>query len=189
MLWVPDYVVLNPATRVRKLLLNVRSNNPTLPASIASVQTSTTPINDFEQTVDTLQLAIRATNITKIQKQIISALTGGQGGRGGRVGGGHGGGGNRYQGKLPYKGGRGGNRSREGRGSSDKRVKLNNHVNPPHGIDCVKDKLYEPGFCDKLRQNRRPYYMNYIITEALHPCNPKSSLRLIADTTVRTTRQ
>ena len=44
---VPDYVVPNPATRVRKLLSNIRSNNPTLLASIASVQTSTTLRNNF----------------------------------------------------------------------------------------------------------------------------------------------
>ena len=47
MLLVPDYVAPNPATRVRKLLLNIRSNNPTLLASIASVQTSMTLRNDF----------------------------------------------------------------------------------------------------------------------------------------------
>ena len=55
------YVVPNPATRVRKLLSNIRSNNPALLASIASVQISTTLRNEFEQTVDTLQSAIRAT--------------------------------------------------------------------------------------------------------------------------------
>ena len=64
MLLVPDYVVPNPATRVHKLLSNVRSNNPTLLASIASVQTSMARRNDFEQTVDTLQSAIRATKIS-----------------------------------------------------------------------------------------------------------------------------
>ena len=45
MLFVPDYVVPNPATRVRKLLANIRSNNSALLASITSVQTSTTLIN------------------------------------------------------------------------------------------------------------------------------------------------
>ena len=74
MLLVHDYVLPNPATRVCKILSNIRSNNPTLLASIASVQTSTTLRNDFEQTVDTLQLAIRATNITTSRKQRISAL-------------------------------------------------------------------------------------------------------------------
>ena len=64
MLSVPDYVIPNPATRVRKLLSNIRSNNSTLLASIASVQTSTTLINDFDQTVDTLQSSIRVTKIT-----------------------------------------------------------------------------------------------------------------------------
>ena len=56
MLLVHDYVVPNPATRVHKLLSNIRSNNPSLLTSIASAQTSTTLSNDFEQTVDTLQL-------------------------------------------------------------------------------------------------------------------------------------
>ena len=36
-----DYIAPNPATRVRKLLSDIRSNNPSLLASIASVQTST----------------------------------------------------------------------------------------------------------------------------------------------------
>ena len=64
-----DYVVPNPATRVRKLLSNTRSNNPALLISISSVQTSTTLRNDFEQTVDTLQSAIRAAKITTTRKQ------------------------------------------------------------------------------------------------------------------------
>ena len=55
MILVPDCVVPNLATRVRKLLSNVRSNNPTLLVFIASVQTSTTLRNHFEQIVDTLQ--------------------------------------------------------------------------------------------------------------------------------------
>ena len=88
MISVPDYVVPNPATRVRKLLYNIRSNNPTLLTSIESVQTSATLINDFEQTVDTLQLPIIPTKITTSQKQRISNLTGGRGARGGRRGGG-----------------------------------------------------------------------------------------------------
>ena len=54
-----DYVVPNPETRVRKLISNIRRINPALLASIASVQTSTTLRNDFEQTVDTLQSAIK----------------------------------------------------------------------------------------------------------------------------------
>ena len=54
MLLVPDYVLPNPATRVRKLLSNIKSNNPTLLASIESFQTSTTLRIDFKQTVDTL---------------------------------------------------------------------------------------------------------------------------------------
>ena len=83
-----NYVVPNPATRVRNLLSNIRSNNPALLTSIASDQTSTTLRNDFEQTVDTLQSAIRATKTTTTRKQRISALTGGRGGRGGRGGGG-----------------------------------------------------------------------------------------------------
>ena len=56
----------------------------------------------------TLQSAIRATKITTSQKQRIFAFTRGRGGRGGRGSGGRGGGGNHYQGKWPYKGGRGG---------------------------------------------------------------------------------
>ena len=64
MLSVPDYVVFNPATRVRKSLPNIRSNNPTLLTSIESVNTTTTLINDSEQTVHTLQSEIRVTNIT-----------------------------------------------------------------------------------------------------------------------------
>ena len=74
MLSVPDYVVPNPATRVRKLLSNIRSNNPTILTSIASIQTSTTLRSKFKQTVDNLQSEIRATEITKSLKQIISAL-------------------------------------------------------------------------------------------------------------------
>ena len=72
-----DYVVPIPATRVHKLLSNIRSNNPSLLTSIASAQTSTTLSNDFEQTVDTLQSEIRATKTTTTRKQKISALTGG----------------------------------------------------------------------------------------------------------------
>ena len=64
MLLVPDYVVPNPATRVRKLLSNIRINNPTLLSSIASVQTSMTLRNDLKLTMDALQLAIKATNMT-----------------------------------------------------------------------------------------------------------------------------
>ena len=153
MLSIPDYVVPKPALRVCKLLSNIRSNNPTLLTSIESVQTSTKPRNDFEQTEDNIQLAIRETNITTSRKQRISYLTGGRGGRGGRGGGGHSGGGNRYQGKQPYKGGRGG---RGGRCSSDKHVQFNNQ-----GIDWVEDKFYAPGFYSKLRQNRRTNYTNY----------------------------
>ena len=59
-----DYVVPNPATRVRKLQSNIRSNNPALLASIASVETSTTLRNHFEQTLDTLQSVIIATKTT-----------------------------------------------------------------------------------------------------------------------------
>ena len=55
---VPDYVFPNYAKRVRKLLSNIRSNNPNLLSSMASVQTSTTLRNDFEKTVDTLQSEI-----------------------------------------------------------------------------------------------------------------------------------
>ena len=145
MLSVPDYVVPNPATRVHKLLSNIKNNNPTLLASIASVQTSATLRNDFEQTVDTLQLKITATKIMTSRKQIISDLTGVRGGRGGR-----GGGGNHYQGKRSYKGGRGGLGGHGGRGSSDKRVQFNDQRNPPQVIDWVEDKFYESGFYAKF---------------------------------------
>ena len=73
-------------------------------------------------------------------------MTGGRGHRGGRGGAGRGGGGNHYQSKHPYKGVCMGRGARGRRGSSDKRVQLNNHGNPPHGIDWVEDKFYEPGF-------------------------------------------
>ena len=66
--------------------------------------------NDFEETLNTLQLVIGATKLMTSQKQNISALTGGRGGRGvrgGRGRGGGGGGGNHYQGKWTYKGGHG----------------------------------------------------------------------------------
>ena len=119
---VPNYVVPNPSTRVRKLLSSISSNNLTLLVSIASVQTSTTLIIYFEQTVDTLQSAIRATKITTSQKQRFFSLTGGRGGRGGHGGGGRGGGGNHYQGKRAHKVGRGGREVSREHGSSDKRV-------------------------------------------------------------------
>ena len=78
-------------------------------------------------------------------------MTGGKGGRGGRgCGGRSGGGGNHYQGKQLYKGGHGGRGARGGRGSSDKCVRLNYHVNPPHGIDWVGYKFYEPDFYAKF---------------------------------------
>ena len=141
MLSVPEYVVPNPATRVRKLLSNIRSNNPALLASITSVQTLTNLRNFFEHTVDTIKSEIRTTKITTTRKQRIYALTGGRGGRRGRG-------------------------ARGGRGTSDKRVRLNDHGNPPYGIDWVEDKFYEPGFYAKfsaeqktrlheLRNNRR----------------------------------
>ena len=117
-----DYVVPNPAPRVRKLLSNIRINNPSLLSSIASVQTSTSLRNDFDQTVDALQSAIRSTKIATTRKQRNSALTGGQVVRVVRGGGGRGGGGNHYQNKRPYKGGHGGSGARGERGSSDKRV-------------------------------------------------------------------
>ena len=74
MLLVPDYVVPNPATRVLKSMSNIRSNKPTLLASVASVQTSTTLRDDFEQTVNTFQSTIRATKIAISRKQRISYL-------------------------------------------------------------------------------------------------------------------
>ena len=177
MLSVPDYVVYNPATRVCKLLSNIRSNNPTLLASIASVQTSMTLRNDFEQTVDTLQLEIRAKKITTSRKQIISALTGGRGGRGGRTGGGRGGGGNHYQGKRLYTGGRGGSGAHGGRGSSDKCVQLNNHINPPKGIDWVEDKFYEPGFYAKCTAEEKTWLHELCNSRNATPhATPKSAL-------------
>ena len=129
---------------------NIRSNNQTLLALIASVQTSTTLRNYFEQSVDTLQLKIRATKIMTSRKQRISGLIGGRGGRGG-----HGGGGNHYQGKQPYKGGRGGRGGRGGPGSSDKYVRFNDQGNQPQGIDWVVDKFYEPGFYAKFTAEQK----------------------------------
>ena len=84
MLSVLNYIAPNPATRVRKLFTNFRSTNPTLLASIASVQTSTLLRNEFEQAVDALQSAVRTTNITISLKQRISALTNTVRGRVGR---------------------------------------------------------------------------------------------------------
>ena len=100
---------------------------------------------------------IRETKVTTTRKQRISALTGGQGARGGRGGGGRGGGGKNYQNKRPYKGGRRGRGACGGRGSSDERVQLNDHGNPPHGIDWVEDKFYEPWLYAKFsaKQNTR----------------------------------
>ena len=125
------------------------------------MQTSTTLRNDLEKTVDTLQSSIRATSITTIQKQRISALTGGQGGRGGRGGGGRNCGGNHYQIKHTYMGvigGRGGNGGPGGHGvsgSSDRSVRFNNQRNPLQGIDWVEDKFYEPGFYAKFAEEQK----------------------------------
>ena len=63
--------------------------------------------------------------------------------------GGRGGGGNCYQSKRPYKGGRG------GRVNSNKRVRLNDQGNPPHGIDWVEYKSYQPGFYDKFSAEQK----------------------------------
>ena len=105
---------------------------------------------DFEQTVDNIQSAIRATKKTATRKQMVFALTGGRGGRGGCGGGGRGGGGNHYQNKRPYKGGREQRGASGGCGSSEKRVRLNDQGNLPHGIDWVEDKFYEPVFYAKF---------------------------------------
>ena len=77
---------------------------------------------------------------------MIYALTGGQGGTRGCGGMGRGGGNNHYQNKWPYKGGRGGRGACGGRGSSYKRVLLNNHGNPPQRIDWVEDNDMNQGF-------------------------------------------
>ena len=42
-----------------------------------------------------------------------------------------------------------------GRGGSDKRVQLNDHGNPPHGLDWEEDKLYEPGFYAKFSAEQK----------------------------------
>ena len=115
MLSVPNYIAPNPATRVRKLLTNIRSTNPTLLASIASVQTSTLLRNDFELAVDALQSAVRATKITVSRKQRISALTNTVRGRVKQ--GGRGGGGRFQRGKRGHDGGRGGRGGRGDRGN------------------------------------------------------------------------
>ena len=88
---------------------------------------------------------------------MISALTGGRGDRGVHGGRGRGGGGNHYQNKLTYKGGRGGSGSRGGHGSSDKCVRLNDQRNPPHGLDWVEDKFYEPGFYAKFSAEQKTW--------------------------------
>ena len=126
--------------------------------------------------MDTLQSAIRATKITKIRKQRISALTGGQGGRGGRGGGGCGsvGGGNHYQGKRPYKGGREGRGARGGGGSSDKHVRFNDHGIPPHGIDWVEYKFYEPGFYAKFLAEQKTRLHELRNNRSATPLQPKS---------------
>ena len=69
--------------------------------------------------------------------------------------GGRGGGGNHYQNKRPYKGGRGGRGACRGRGSSYKHVQLNDQGNPPHEIDWVEDKLYEPGCYAKFSAEQK----------------------------------
>ena len=51
------------------------------------------------------------------------------------VAGGCDGGGNHYQNKRPYMDGHRGSGAGGGCGSLDKRVRLNNQGNPPHGID------------------------------------------------------
>ena len=59
--------------------------------------------------------------------------------------------------KRPYKGGCRGRGECGGRGISDKRVQLNYNGKPPHGIDWVEDKFYEPWFYAKflVEQNIR----------------------------------
>ena len=152
MLSVPNFVVPNPATRVRKLLSNIRSTNPKLLASIASVETSAILRNDFEQAVDTLQAAIRSMKVSTARKQRISALTGGRGGRGGRGNntgrGGRGARGGRFQ--------RGGKRGRSGgRGGGNKRARFSDEGDPPHGVDWIEDKFYEVSYYSKFTPEQK----------------------------------
>ena len=152
MLSVPNYIAPNPATRVRKLLSNIRSTNPTLLAALACVQTSPTLRNDFELTVDTIQSAVRASKVSNNRKQRISALTGGTRKFGGRGGGG---GNGRYQGnKRRGNGGRGG-RGRNGGRGDNKRVRFSDSGDPPAGVGWVEDKFYEPTFYAKFTAEQK----------------------------------
>ena len=45
--------------------------------------------------------------------------------------------------------------ARGGRGSSDERLRLNDQGNPPHGIDWVGDKFYEPGFYANFSEEQK----------------------------------
>lgn len=76
MLSVPNYVVPNPATRIRKLFTNISSKNTTLLDLITNVQTSQVLLNDFKQAVDTIQFDVHATKLVVSCKQRISTLTG-----------------------------------------------------------------------------------------------------------------
>ena len=151
MLSIPNYIAPNPATHVRKLFTNFRSTNPTLLASIASVQTSTLLRNDFEQAVDALQSAVRTTNITISRKQRISALTNTVRGRVGR---GERGGNGRFQ--RGKRGNEGGRRGRGGRGGSEnKRVRFTKNGQPPVGIDWIEDKFYEPAYYSQFSAEQK----------------------------------
>jgi len=196
MLSVPNYIAPNPATRVRKLLSNIRSTNPTLLAALACVQTSPTLRNDFELTVDTIQSAVRASKVSNNRKQRISALTGGTRKFGGRGGGG---GNGRYQGnKRRGNGGRGG-RGRNGGRGDNKRVRFSDSGDPPAGVGWVEDKFYEPTFYAKftaeqkaklheLRNDRNPRNSNISSLETrlqqleqiAGQVNPPTETRIIA---------
>ena len=113
---------------------------------------STLQRNDFEQAVDDLQSAVRATKITVSRKQRISALTNTVRSRVGR--GGRGGGGGRFQrGKRGYEGRRGGRGERGGRGN--KRVRFTENGQPPVDIDWIEDKFYEPAYYSQFSAEQK----------------------------------
>ena len=150
MLSVPNFIAPNPATRVRKLLTNIRSTNPSLLAAIASIQTSAILRNDFELTVDTIQSAVRAHKVSNSRKQRISALTGGNKFRGKGSG--------RGNGRFTRNGKRGrsdGGRGGQGRNGRDKRQRFSDSGDPPAGVGWIEDKFYADAFYAKFSSEQK----------------------------------
>ena len=69
-----DYPSPDGGTRVRQLLANVTTRDPTLAASIASVRASSTLRVHFEDTVDILCQALRNNERNNNSTRRISAL-------------------------------------------------------------------------------------------------------------------